>query len=52
MLFITIQVDAPPGHAIGIKENLAMYLERFGDVAVVAVKEITPQQISLMNREE
>ena len=52
MLFITIRVDAPPGQAIGVKENLAMYLERFGDVAVVAVKEITPQQISLMDREE
>ena len=26
MLTITVQVDAPPGQAIGIKEALAMYL--------------------------
>ena len=50
MLFITIKVDAPPGQAIGIKEDLAMYLERFGDAAVVAVEEVTPQQLSLMDR--
>lgn len=50
MLFITIRVDAPPGQAIGIKEGLAMYLERFGDAAVVAVEEITPQQLSMMDR--
>lgn len=50
MLFITIRVDAPPGQAIGIKEDLAMYLEHFGDAAVVAVEEITPQQLSLMDR--
>ena len=50
MLFITIRVDAPPGQAIGIKEDLAMFLERFGDAAVVAVEEITPQQLSMMDR--
>lgn len=50
MLFITIRVDAPPGQAIGIKEDLAMYLERFGDASVVAVEEITPQQLSMMER--
>lgn len=50
MLFITIRVDALPGQAIGIKEDLAMYLERFGDAAVVAVEEITPQQLSMMDR--
>lgn len=50
MIFITIRVDAPPGQAIGIKEDLAMYLERFGDAAVVAVEEITPQQLSMMDR--
>ncbi len=39
MLTIIIQVNAPPGQAIGIKEDLAMYLERFGDARVVSVKE-------------
>lgn len=39
MLIITIEVDAPAGQAIGIREDLAMYLERFGDSRVVSVKE-------------
>lgn len=39
MLTITIQVNARPGQAIGIKEDLAMYLERFGDARVVSVVE-------------
>lgn len=43
MLIITIQVNARPGQAIGIKEDLAMYLERFGDARVVSVEEAQPQ---------
>lgn len=39
MLIITVQVNAPVGQAIGIKEGLAMYLERFGDARVVSVTE-------------
>lgn len=50
MLIITIKVDAPAGQAIGIKEDLAMYLERFGDSRVVSVEEVTPQQLSLMDK--
>ena len=30
MLTIIVQVDAPPGQAIGIKEDLAQHLERVG----------------------
>ena len=40
MLKITIEVDAPAGQAIGIKEWLAMGLERWGDTHVVSVEEI------------
>jgi len=36
---ITLQVNAPPGQAIGIKEDLAMYCERYGDVHVISVQE-------------
>lgn len=43
MLTITVQVNAPVGQAIGIKEDLAMYLERFGDAQVVSVTEEQPQ---------
>lgn len=50
MLIITIKVNAPAGQAIGIKEDLAMYLERFGDSRVVSVEEVMPQQLSLMDK--
>lgn len=39
MLTITIQVNARSGTAIWIKEDLAMYLERYGDARVVSVVE-------------
>ena len=42
MLRIVMDVDRPVGQAIGIKEALAMDLERYGDVRVVSVEEITP----------
>jgi len=45
MLTITIEVDATPGQAIGIKEHLAMCLENFGDTRVVEIKEKLPEQI-------
>ena len=38
MLIITVQVKAPAGQAIGIKEDLAMHLERWGDARVVSVE--------------
>ncbi len=47
MLIITVHVNAPPGQAIGIKEALAMYLERFGDSKVVSVTEKLPEQLRL-----
>lgn len=50
MLLIVVQVDAPPGQAIGIKEALAMYLERWGDSRVLQVDEIKPRQLSLLER--
>ena len=39
MLIITVEVSRPPGQAIGIKEQLAMELEKFGDTRVVSVQE-------------
>lgn len=47
MLIITIHVDAPIGAAIGIKEALAMDLERYGDVRYVDVKEVLPEQLRM-----
>lgn len=43
MLKITIYVNAPAGQAIGIKEDLAMYLERFGDTSVTEIQEVDGQ---------
>lgn len=40
MLRIVMDVDRPVGQAIGIKEALAMDLERYGDVRVVSVEDI------------
>lgn len=37
MIRIVVEVDAPAGQAIGIKEDLAMHLEQFGDARVVEV---------------
>lgn len=38
MLTITIQVNAPSGQAIGIKEDIAAYLEKFGDASVYSAR--------------
>lgn len=47
MLTITIKVNAPPDNAIGIKEDLAAYLERFGDAQVVAIEDSGAEQLQL-----
>ena len=47
VLYITIKVDAPTGQAIGIKEDIATYLERFGDAQVVDIREEKPEQMKL-----
>lgn len=46
-MIITIEVDAPVGQAIGIKESLAMDLEHYGDTKVVSVIEKTGEQMKL-----
>lgn len=45
MLIITISVDTA-GDAMGVKEDLAMICEKYGDVVKVDVKEVAPQQMS------
>ena len=47
MLFITVAVDAPAGQSIGIKEDLAMHLEKFGDSKVIDIREDLPEQMKL-----
>lgn len=43
MLTITIKANVPGWAAQGVKEHLAMCLERFGDVQVVEVREELPE---------
>ena len=47
MLVITVHVERPVGQAIGIKEQIAMDLERYGDTKVVSIEEIIPEQMEL-----
>lgn len=47
MLTIIVEVTAPLGQAIGIKEDLAMYLERWGDARVVSVTERGNEQTQM-----
>lgn len=48
MLIITIQVNAPAWQAIGIKEDLVMYLERWGNARVVSVEQKPQPQMEQM----
>ena len=48
MLRLTIQVNAPLEQVIGIKEHLAMELERFGDTRVIEVQEVNPVEQIMM----
>lgn len=38
MLRITIEVKAPAGMALAVKEDLAMLCEKYGDTRVVSVE--------------
>lgn len=47
-LMVTLAVDnASPGKAIGIKEAIAMDLEKYGDVRVLRVEVRETEQIRL-----
>lgn len=43
-MIIVLQVNAPLHMAQGIKESLAMYLERYGDTKVLEVRPDTTGQ--------
>lgn len=46
-MYITIRVDRPMGQAQGIKEVIAMDLEKYGDVRVVRIAEDLPEQMDM-----
>ena len=39
--------DVEPVEVIAVKETLAMYLDRYGDIRVTNVTEITPKQMTI-----
>ena len=47
MLIITVEVLTDAIFGEGIKERLAMDLERYGDVRVTDVCEVLPQQLRM-----
>lgn len=47
MLWVTIEVDAPLGAAQGVKEQLAMLLEAWGNTRVISVEERGPEQMQM-----
>lgn len=47
MLIFTIHADVPLGDAIGVKEVIAMEMEKHGDVRVVSVREVEPEQLKM-----
>lgn len=52
MITITVQIDAPAGQAIGIKEDLAMYVEKYGDTKVISVVENEPEQLRIGGKKD
>ena len=49
-MILVVQVNAPSWMAQGIKEELAMYLEKFGDARILEVREDIPQQMKIGGR--
>lgn len=47
MLIITVKVNAPLGLDQGVKEAVAMELERYGDTRVVSIVEEKPEQTKI-----
>ena len=51
-MIIVLRVDKPMGQAIGIKEAIAMDLDKYGDVKVLEIREDkAPVQRSLWEKE-
>ncbi len=51
MIILTIVVEAPGGKAIGIKEDICSYLEKYGDCRCVNVEERFPKQMKFGGKE-
>ena len=47
MLRIVIEVSGTSETAQGLKEKLALDFERYGDVKIVGIQEVEPEQLRL-----
>lgn len=47
MLYIVVKVDAPQRDIAGVKEELAAYCEKYGDLRLVEVRQTYPKQETL-----
>ncbi|MEL4859797.1 hypothetical protein AAEU42_00945 [Pseudoflavonifractor phocaeensis] len=47
MLYIVVRVDSPQRDIAGVKEELAAYCERYGDIRAVEVRQDEPRQETL-----
>lgn len=52
MLRLIFQVDNTSKDIPAIKESLAMFLEQWGDVRLVSIREVQPQQVSMTGFDE
>ena len=41
---VTLRVTVPPGEIPGLKESIALALERFGEVEVISIAPVRPQR--------
>lgn len=46
-MIIVVEVDCQPWEAQGVKEELAMYVEKHGDTRIVSVEEEWPEQTAI-----
>ena len=47
MIRIVLEVDAPPGCVIGVKESVSMAAEPYGNIRVVSVEKVLPEQLKI-----
>lgn len=47
MIRLVFELDAPEGYVQAVKEHLEMYMERCGDMRLVSVTEIKPEQMRI-----
>ena len=47
MIRIVLEVDAPPCCVIGAKESVSMAAEPYGNIQVISVEEVLPEQLKI-----